>query len=254
MAQDNNLIVLISSSEGIIVKGMERKLKDAEIEVVHSLPVVNSLKRYDENAAVYVVYLSGDADLMSDALVYINDIVREEEKDLIIIGENTEKQELQRNHPYLRITDWLLRPLDMDEFVEKVQVLLKQRAFRMTTKSILVVDDDPSFVRIVRDWLKDDYQVFIVTSGMQAISFLMKKQVDLILLDYEMPVTTGPQVLRMLRSEPDTANIPIVFLTGIGDAESVKQVIALKPDGYILKSTPRPELIKWLKIFFGKRA
>ena len=88
---------------------------------------------------------------------------------------------------------------------------------------------------------------------MQAITFLFKRKVDLILLDYEMPVTTGPQVLRMLRSEPETAQIPIVFLTGIGDAESVKQVIALKPDGYLLKSTPRPELLNWLKLFFGKR-
>ncbi|MBQ7588936.1 MAG: response regulator [Lachnospiraceae bacterium] len=254
MAQATDLVVLISSSEGIIVKGMERKLQDAGVNVEHCMPVVNLVKKYDDRSAIYVVYLSGDADAMSDALIYINDIVREEEKDLIVIGENTEKQELQRNHPYLRISEWVLRPLDMEGFAAKISDLLKQRAIRMTEKSILVVDDDPSFARIVRDWLKDDYQVFIVTSGMQAISFLMKKNVDLVLLDYEMPVTTGPQVLRMLRSEPDTAGIPIVFLTGIGDAESVKQVIALKPDGYILKSTPRPELLKWLKIFFGKRA
>jgi CheY-like chemotaxis protein len=232
---------------------MERKLHDADIEAVHSFPTVDLAKKFEDRAAVYVVYLSDDADMMSDLLVYLNDIVREEEKDLIIIGENTERQELQRNHPHLRINEWMLRPLDMDEFVEKISGLLRQRAFRQTTKSILVVDDDPSYVRIVRGWLKDDYQVFIVTSGMQAISFLMKRHVDLVLLDYEMPVTTGPQVLRMLRSEPDTAGIPIVFLTGIGDAESVKQVIALKPDGYILKSTPKMELIKWLKIFFGKR-
>ncbi|MCR5603522.1 MAG: response regulator [Lachnospiraceae bacterium] len=254
MAQVTDLVVLISSNEGVIVKGMERKLQDVGIMVEHCMPVVNLVKRYDNKSAVYVVYLSGDADMMLDTLVYINDIVREEEKDLIIIGENAEKQELQRNHPYLRITEWVLRPLDMELFADKISTLLKQRAVRMTEKSILVVDDDPSFARIVREWLKDDYQVFIVTSGMQAISFLMKKNVDLVLLDYEMPVTTGPQVLRMLRSEPDTAGIPIVFLTGIGDAESVKQVIALKPDGYILKSTPKPELLKWLKLFFGKRA
>ncbi len=254
MSQGNDLVVLISSSEGIIVKGMERKLSDAGINVVHSLPMANFIRSYDDSAAVYVVYLSGDADVMSEGLVYLNDIVREEEKDLIVIGENTEKQELQRNHPDLRITDWMLRPIDMEEFVSKISGILRQRAFRQTTKSILVVDDDPSFVRIVREWLKDDYQVFIVTSGMQAISFLAKKSVDLVLLDYEMPVTTGPQVLRMLRSEQETAGIPVVFLTGIGDTESVKQVVALKPDGYILKSTPRPELLKWLKIFFGKRS
>ena len=58
----------------------------------------------------------------------------------------------------------------------------------------------------------------------------------------------------MLRSEPATADIPVVFLTGIGDAESVKQVISLKPDGYLLKSTSRLDLLRWLKLFFGKRA
>jgi CheY-like chemotaxis protein len=88
---------------------------------------------------------------------------------------------------------------------------------------------------------------------MQAISFLMKNKVDLILLDYEMPVTSGPQVLKMLRSEPATSDIPIMFLTGVSDAESVRQVISLKPDGYMLKSTSKADLLKNLKLFFGKR-
>ena len=164
-----------------------------------------------------------------------------------------DRQTLQTQVPDVRISAWHERPLDMAAFVADIQTALKVRLNRVSAKSILVVDDDPSFVRIIRDWLKTDYQVFIVTSGMQAISFLMKKGVDLVLLDYEMPVTTGPQVMRMLRSEPDTAGIPIVFLTGIGDAESVKQVIALKPDGYILKSTPKPDLLQWLKVFFASR-
>ena len=86
MAQATDLVVLISSSEGIIVKGMERKLQDAGVNVEHCMPVVNLVKKYDDRSAIYVVYLSGDADAMSDALIYINDIVREEEKDLIVIG------------------------------------------------------------------------------------------------------------------------------------------------------------------------
>ena len=253
MVQNGNLVVITAFGEGIIVKGIERKLSDAGINNVYSLPSPSALKAFDEMAVLYIVYLAGDLDGFTETLVYLNDVVKNEERDLIIIGEESEKMELQMSVPDIRITEWFIRPLDMDAFVKGVRKTLNSRANRLVNKSILVVDDDPSYVRIVREWLKDDYQVFIVTSGMQAISFLMKKNVDLVLLDYEMPVTTGPQVLRMLRSEPDTAGIPVVFLTGVSDEESVKQVIALKPDGYILKSTKKPDLLHWLKMFFGNR-
>lgn len=253
MMDDIGKVVLISSSHGIIVKGVLRKLEDSDLDVVFCEPDVTTISAFEEAAELFVLYLADDVDSLREIIVYLNDIVKEREKDMIVIGERRDRQAMQAALPGVRITEWFERPLDMDAFVSGVTSVLRVRKNRKTSKSILVVDDDPSFVKIIRDWLKADYQVFIVTSGMQAISFLMKKNVDLVLLDYEMPVTTGPQVLRMLRSEPDTAGIPIVFLTGIGDAESVKQVIALKPDGYILKSTPKPDLLRWLKVFFANR-
>ena len=75
----------------------------------------------------------------------------------------------------------------------------------------------------------------------------------MILLDYEMPVTSGPQVLEMIRSETRTDTIPVIFLTGKGDRESVVKVLALKPDGYLLKSTDKATLLKSLEDFFEKR-
>ncbi len=75
----------------------------------------------------------------------------------------------------------------------------------------------------------------------------------MILLDYEMPVTSGPQVLEMIRSETKTDTIPVIFLTGKGDRESVMKVVALKPDGYLLKSTDKATLLKSLEEFFEKR-
>ncbi len=250
---DSGKIIVVSGSQGVIVKGVMRKLEDAHVDAVFCGPDVTTISAFEEAAGIFVLYLSDDVEALRETIVYINDVVKEKEKDLVVIGERLDRQTLQLQIPDVRISEWYERPLDMDSFVAGMTSMLKIRSNRKTSKSILVVDDDPSFVRIIRDWLKTDYQVFIVTSGMQAISFLMKKEVDLVLLDYEMPITTGPQVLRMLRSEPDTAGIPIVFLTGIGDAESVKQVIALKPDGYILKSTPKPDLLQWLKVFFASR-
>ena len=250
---NDNTIVITAMSEGIVLKGVKRKLLDAGLNVEYAWPVASSLKEYVDSAAIFVVYLSDDVPAMNEAIVYINDLVKADEKDLVFIGDMAEKTEVMQAVPDVRISEWVERPLDMDAFVKLMKKFIKIRESRAAGKSILIVDDDPTYARMVREWLKDSYQVFVVTSGMQAISFLMKRQVDLVLLDYEMPVTTGTQVLRMLRSENETKDIPIVFLTGVGDESSVKEVIALKPDGYILKSTTRNDLTSWIRIFFANR-
>ena len=67
-----------------------------------------------------------------------------------------------------------------------------------------------------------------------------------------MPVVDGPQVLGMLRSDPELADIPVVFLTGINSRESIERVLSLKPSGYILKNTTREELINALNGLFAK--
>ena len=88
---------------------------------------------------------------------------------------------------------------------------------------------------------------------MQAITYMAKNRPDLILLDYEMPVTSGPQILEMIRSEVGTASIPVFFLTGKGDKESVTKVLAFKPEGYILKSAGRDELTEQIENYFIKQ-
>jgi CheY-like chemotaxis protein len=254
MGQNSDLVVLTSLGEGIIVKGLQRKMQAAGINMVYSHPRVNELSAFADQAAIYVVYISGDVDNLMDILIYLKDFIKEQEKDLVIICEKTEKDSLEKGIPGLNVSRWFIRPIDSEKFSEEIIHLLEISENRKTIKNILVVDDDPSFAMMIRGWLKEDYQVFMVNSGMQAISFLMKNKVDLILLDYEMPITSGPQVLKMLRSEPATSDIPIMFLTGVSDAESVRQVISLKPDGYMLKSTSKADLLKNLKLFFGKRS
>ena len=59
-----------------------------------------------------------------------------------------------------------------------------------------------------------------------------------------MPVTDGPQVLEMLMSDEETKGIPVIFLTGKDDKESVMSVLALKPEGYVLKTSGKNEIVK----------
>ncbi|MBR4543182.1 MAG: response regulator [Lachnospiraceae bacterium] len=76
----------------------------------------------------------------------------------------------------------------------------------------------------------------MAANGVQAISYLTKNSVDLVLMDYEMPGANGPQVLSMLKTDSETGHIPVMFLTGKGDRESVPSVVGLHPEDYLLKT------------------
>ena len=107
-------------------------------------------------------------------------------------------------------------------------------------------------MRTVYVWLKGEYHVGMASNGVQAISYLAKNKADLILLDYEMPIANGPQVLSMLKNDSETGQIPVMFLTGHGDKESVMSVIGLNPVDYLLKTIDKETLLAKLDAFFKK--
>ena len=68
-----------------------------------------------------------------------------------------------------------------------------------------------------------------------------------------MPIADGPQVLAMLKNDSETGQIPVMFLTGHGEKESVLSVVDLKPADYLLKAIDKAKLIKKLDDFFAKK-
>ena len=99
---------------------------------------------------------------------------------------------------------------------------------------------------------KDLATLGILNTVHHAISFLSKNKADLVLLDYEMPIANGPQILQMLKSDSETGQIPVMFLTGHSDRESVLSVVSLAPVDYLLKTIDRKGLLEKLKSFFAK--
>ena len=117
-------------------------------------------------------------------------------------------------------------------------------------KHVLVVDDNPIVLKLVRAYLQDDYKVSVVNSGKIAVEFLLKYKPDVILLDYMMPLYNGAAVLKMIQSKEETKNIPVFFLTGKTDRETVEECIALRPAGYIVKPVAKNALLDKLQKFF----
>lgn len=104
-----------------------------------------------------------------------------------------------------------------------------------------------------RSWLEDKYKIIMANSGTMAIKYLSIKKTDLVLLDYEMPVISGKQVLEMIRSEEDFRDMPVIFLTSKNDKESVMEVMSLKPEGYLLKTMTPAQIRAEIDAFFANR-
>ncbi len=143
-------------------------------------------------------------------------------------------------------------PLAVQNEVAETEKYFKMRK-KSTKPKILLVDDSMTIREGIRRLLVGDYEVSAVQSGVSAIRAITLDKPDLVLLDYDMPVCDGRHVLEMLRSEKEFADVPVIFLTSRDDPESVKKVLSLKPEGYMMKYLKPTEIRSRVDNFFRKK-
>jgi CheY-like chemotaxis protein len=248
---EQNKIMIIGAKESFIIRVLLKKLKDVDIDAFFVTLNLDDIHDHWEETALVTFYMEKEDRLTDDIRTFLVDKMEDDDKQIILIGDPVDTNEVAASIPSQLIYKILSRPLVYDDYIDCINIFNKQAASDELKRSILIVDDDPNYMSLVREWLKDSYKVSMATSGLRAIKWLgSNNTVDLILLDYEMPVTDGPQVLEMLRADDDTKNIPVMFLTGRDDKESVMAVLALNPQGYFLKTIGKDELLNKLKVFF----
>lgn len=106
-------------------------------------------------------------------------------------------------------------------------------------RKILVVDDEEAVRTLcsacIQHALGSEYEVLEAKDGEQALASAEKDDPDLILLDVMMPRVDGFEVCRRLKASPRTRDIPVVFLTALGQDKDVEKGLALGGDGYVVK-------------------
>jgi len=115
-------------------------------------------------------------------------------------------------------------------------------------RKIILVDDNITNLNIGRNVLIDVYDVFTVPSGEKLLKILEKIIPDLILLDIEMPEMNGYETIKILKSNEETAHIPVIFLTAKGDAGSEFEGLSLGAIDYISKPFSPPLLLKRIEV------
>lgn len=239
---------------------------------IRSMDIVKHIEYFQPDAFVYC-FASEQKDEISKLITALESIGRRNLK-MIIIGDPEVCNEFIRLKED-QVALALLKPItastaksriykyfdeEVQKSVEEMQRIQAEKAklaeeaqesAEDDRKRILVIDDDPIMLRLIKQELKDEYTIATAVSGKIGLKFLERKPTDLILLDYEMPEESGAEVLEKLRSDEKTKDIPVVFLTGINDREKIQKVLSMKPQGYLLKPIEHDKLVQTINQILG---
>ncbi len=118
-------------------------------------------------------------------------------------------------------------------------------------KKILVIDDSAMILSSVSHMLGSKYKVYCATSGPKAMDIIEVNPPDLIFLDYTMPDFNGKDTYEFIKQHPGMEDVPIIFLTAMSNPEQVKELISLKPAGYLLKPPSPFKILEAAQKFLG---
>ena len=112
-----------------------------------------------------------------------------------------------------------------------------------TGLKILVVDDEFFFRRVLKDALKDQYDIIEGKNGDEAISLASAQKPNLIIMDVEMPVKDGIDACRILKENAETRKIPVILFTSLSKKEHIARGLKVGADDYITKPMSLPEIL-----------
>jgi len=244
-------ILLVGEANGYLMMSVREKLSEAGLEV-EVASGIEDIDRLEKNAVAILIYVDEVLTRNQQLLIYLKDKVAEEDIPTFMFGNEEDLADVKKLILQHLIQGEFHRPINVKEMVDAIKLYLETHDAKKK-KKILVVDDSGVMLHSIKGWLGTDYQITLANSGLTAIKYMTLNRPDLILLDYEMPICDGRQTLEMIRAETEVADIPVIFLTGKGDKESIMKVMALKPEGYLLKSMKPMDIKKYIDDFFEKK-
>lgn len=252
MRDFNSVLMISETGSSFIMNSIKNALVAQGINAISEPASIADIAAI-ENMPALALIASGDfVEEHQEMLMYLKEHFNGTTK-FVLVGTADENNRLKRVFSSSLIAGEFIRPFDNSEAVNKVKELLGLLAKSDEMKTVLVVDDSGMMLRTIMGWLNGKYKVNLANSATSALTSIAKSKPDLILLDYEMPVCSGAQMFSMLRSEADTKDIPVIFLTSKSDADTVREVAALGPEGYLLKTTPSTQVIATIDNFFASR-
>jgi DNA-binding response OmpR family regulator len=117
---------------------------------------------------------------------------------------------------------------------------------------LLVADDDEDILTLVQLRLsRSGYEVVVARDGEEALRLTREKHPDLAVLDWMMPKASGVEVLRALRADAQTSDIPVILLTARASEADIQEGLAAGADDYIAKPFSPQELAARIQVILA---
>jgi putative two-component system response regulator len=105
---------------------------------------------------------------------------------------------------------------------------------------LLLVDDEPTNLHVLRQILGEDYRLQFATDGNKALQLALQQPPDLVLLDIMMPALSGYDVCRQLKADPHTQSIPVIFVSALSEVDDETQGFEVGAVDFITKPVRAP--------------
>ena len=249
---EQNTLLFVCEQNSYLTVSLVDKLKANFINVISDVGDPDAISHVANMINGVLIYIDSEILKNSNVLIYIKDMAAEKDVPIFILGNVEEIESVKLFLPKHLVQREFVRPVDVNYVALDIHNLLEEHK-QAEKKKILVVDDSGQVLRNVKSWLEGRYSVTCANSGAMAIKYLTINKPDLVLLDYEMPIVNGKQILEMIRSENEFSDVSVIFLTGKDDKQTVMDVMNLKPDGYLLKTMKPYLIVKAVDEFFAKK-
>lgn len=190
-------------------------LLDIEMPVLDGFKTLEQLRNIEECINVPVIMLTGKRDKYS----VINSLT-------------------------MGIDSYLVKPVSKGVLLDRITEVYQKNHKQETRRTILAIDDDMVYLKQLHSLLSDKYNVIMINAAKLALEYLTNHVPDLILLDYQMPLYNGLNLINIIRQNEARRNIPFIILSGSLDQKAIQDFYPHSPVAFLAKPIHKDALIE----------
>lgn len=148
------------------------------------------------------------------------------------------------NSSMMGVDGYLAKPVSKEALTQKIAEVYQTKEKSENRKTLLLIDDDMSYLKHLNNLLQDSYNIIMINSAKLALNYLLKHTPDVIILDYQMPLYNGANVMNMIQRNFLGKQIPIILLSGTLNREILQECYTYNPAAYLAKPVTKEVLVE----------
>lgn len=249
---DKRILITSDNKSEFVIQSVFNEMKRRGYEVIICNNTIDDIRENGKDIKVYLISIDS-AEFIKDTLIFIKDICFDTNKEIALYGDRLNIKEAARFIKVENVSMEFPRPTDSKQISNGLEELAKEAQERQEKKRILLIDDDPEFLRRTQEMIQNQYKTFMATSATAGMMVLAKHKVDLILVNYLLPVINGIQFAKSLQLEDKTKDIPLIFINSTPSSNVVSESKKVGAVNCIQKSKMENELVTALSDYFVEK-